>query len=77
MSDLSSGLQKPQIDLKQQPSLKCEECGSFRFKEIVLIKKVSKLLTGSSEDTIVPFPTYVCDECGHMNEEFKLFNDVD
>jgi len=77
MSDLSSGLQQPQIDLKQQPSLKCEECGSFRFKEIVLIKKVSKLLTGTSEDTIVPFPTYVCDECGHMNEEFKLFNDVD
>ena len=24
-------------------------------------KKVNKLLTGSSEDTIVPFPTYRCD----------------
>ena len=47
----------------------------FRFKEIVLIKKVSKLLTGSPEDTIVPFPTYVCDDCGHMNEDFKLFGD--
>ena len=69
MDNLTTGLPKPQIDLKKQPSLKCEECGSFRFKEIVLIKKVSKLLTGSPEDTIVLFPTYVCDDCGHMNED--------
>ena len=75
MDNLTTGLPKPQIDLKKQPSLKCEECGGFRFKEIVLIKKVSKLLTGSPEDTIVPFPTYVCDDCGHMNEDFKLFGD--
>jgi hypothetical protein len=38
-----------------------------------MIKKVSKLLTGSGQDTIVPFPTYMCDGCGHVNEEFKIF----
>ncbi len=73
MENLIGGADKPQIDLKQQPSVICEECNSERFKEIVLIKKVSKLLTGSGSDTLVPFPTYVCDECGHMNEDFKLF----
>ena len=73
MENLIGGADKPKIDLKQQPSVICEECNSERFKEIVLIKKVSKLLTGSGSDTLVPFPTYVCDECGHMNEDFKLF----
>jgi hypothetical protein len=64
---------RPKIDLKQQPTVVCEKCSSMYFKEVVLIKKVAKLLTGSSEDTIVPFPTYMCNKCGHVNEEFQLF----
>ena len=65
---------KPRIDLKQQPTITCEDCGSKYFKEVVLLKKVPKLLTGSSEDTIVPFPTYMCNSCGFVNEDFILFD---
>jgi uncharacterized Zn finger protein len=65
---------KPRIDLKQQPTVTCEDCGSKYFKEVVLLKKVPKLLTGSSEDTIVPFPTYMCNLCGFVNEDFILFD---
>jgi predicted nucleic acid-binding Zn ribbon protein len=61
------------VDLREQPSVKCEKCESLFFKEVTMIKKVSKLLTGSTEDTIVPFPTYRCDDCNHVNEEFKIF----
>jgi uncharacterized Zn finger protein len=66
---------RPKIDLNQQPSVTCENCGGMYFKEVVLIKKVPKLLTGSQNDTIVPFPTYRCDDCGHVNEEFRLFDE--
>lgn len=65
---------RPKIDLKQQETIECEKCKSKYFKEIVLIKKVPKLLTGSSEDTLVPFPTYMCESCGHVNKEFELFD---
>jgi uncharacterized Zn finger protein len=64
---------RPKIDLKQQQTVECEKCKSKYFKEVVLIKKVPKLLTGSGEDTLVPFPTYRCDDCGHVNTEFELF----
>mgnify|MGYP000099879006 CR=1 FL=1 len=64
---------KPKIDLRQQQTIKCEKCESKFFKEVTMLKKVPKLLTGSHEDTIVPFPTYMCDGCGHVNEEFKIF----
>jgi uncharacterized Zn finger protein len=64
---------KPKIDLKQQPTVECEKCQSKYFKEVVLIKQVSKLMTGSSEDTMVPVPTYMCVECGHVNKDFELF----
>ena len=64
---------KPKIDLKQQPTVVCEKCESKYFKEVVIIKKVSKIMTGSSEDTLVPFPTYMCNNCGHVNSDFELF----
>ena len=66
---------KPRIDLKQQETVKCEKCGSKFFKEVTMIKKVPKLLTGSQEDTIVPFPTYMCVSCDHVNVDFELFID--
>ena len=48
---------KMNIDLREQPSVVCEACGHDMFREVTYIKKVSKLLTGSHEDTIVPFPS--------------------
>jgi|TARA_R110000868_G_scaffold235741_1_gene489632 hypothetical protein len=65
---------KMNIDLREQPSVVCEACGHDMFREVTYIKKVSKLLTGSHEDTIVPFPSYCCDKCSHVNQEFKLFD---
>jgi|TARA_R110000868_G_scaffold54415_4_gene170112 uncharacterized Zn finger protein len=64
---------KPKINIKEQPTVSCEKCESKFFKEVVMLKIVSKILTGSHEDTIIPFPTYMCNECGHVNVEFELF----
>lgn len=71
---MSNDILKPKIDLKQQPTVCCEKCGGIYFKEVVCIKRVSKILTGSVQDTDVPFPTYKCDNCGHINKEYDLFN---
>ena len=65
---------KPKINLKDQPTVECEKCHSKYFKEVVMLKKISKILTGSPEDNIVPFPTYMCNECGNINSDFELFD---
>jgi hypothetical protein len=65
---------KPKINLRDQPTVECDKCKSKYFKEVVILKKVPKLLTGSAEDTIVPFPTYMCNECGNVNKDFELFD---
>lgn len=65
---------KPKINLRDQPTVECGKCQSKYFKEVVILKKVPKLLTGSAEDTIVPFPTYMCNECGNVNKDFELFD---
>ena len=72
---MSDDIIRPKIDLREQPTIKCEKCESKYFKEITMLKKVPKLLTGSHEDTLVPFPTYMCNHCGHVNNEFELFID--
>ena len=72
---MSDDIIRPKIDLRQQETIKCEKCESKFFKEITMLKKVPKLLTGSHEDTIVPFPTYMCNECSHVNSDFELFID--
>ena len=66
---------KPKINLKEQPTVVCEKCENAYFKEVVLIKKVSKILTGNMEDVIVPFPTYMCNSCGYVNNDFRLFDE--
>jgi uncharacterized Zn finger protein len=70
--DLDLG--KPKIDLRSQPTITCDSCGSMFFKEVTIIKRVSKLLTATPKDTDVPFPTYMCNKCGFVNEEFQLFD---
>lgn len=69
-------IQKPKIDLREIPSIKCEECQGEFFREVAILKKVSKLLTGSVQDTLVPFPVYQCVNCRHVNEEFNPFNET-
>ena len=66
-------LEKPKINLKDCKTIKCDKCGGIYFKEVIYLKHVSKLLTGSLEDTTVPFPIYKCESCGHVNKGFNPF----
>lgn len=63
---------KPQINIKDAQTVKCESCENETFQEVLSFKKISKILTGSSEDSLVPIPVYKCDKCGHINPEFAV-----
>ena len=49
----------------------CTECGGMYFRQVVSINTVSKLLTGKQEDDVIPVPTFRCDDCGYIPEEFR------
>jgi len=61
---------KLNISLDKTTSITCEKCGSQAFQEGVLIRKASKFLTGTTQDAIIPIPTFCCANCGHVNDEF-------
>lgn len=48
----------------------CPKCGSKLFKEVVVLKKVSPIITGAQTETLYPIPLYCCAECGTIPTEF-------
>jgi len=66
---------QPKISLKECPTVFCENCDGVYFRETFFFKRVPKLMTGASEDTLVPYPVYKCDNCGHINKGANPFEE--
>lgn len=63
--------QKPiNIDLTNAQDITCENCGNYTFQEVVLMKKISALLSPNGKEGIVPIPTFACNACGFINKQF-------
>ena len=58
------------VSLKDTTPITCEECGHSVFQEGVLLRKISRFVTGTSQDALMPIPVFSCSKCGHVNEEF-------
>jgi DNA-directed RNA polymerase subunit RPC12/RpoP len=65
------GMNQPQqkLDITKSKPLVCAECGEDLFMPSMRFRKISKLLTGTPKDTIIPIEVYVCVECGTVNTE--------
>lgn len=59
------------LNLADAEDVKCESCGHDVFSESMMIKKISKFITGSDRDSISPIPVISCVKCGHVNKEFR------
>ena len=56
------------IKLSDLTDIGCDECGSYYFRPIALIKRLSPLVSPSGTEQLVPVQIYRCDDCGHVNE---------
>jgi DNA-directed RNA polymerase subunit RPC12/RpoP len=59
------------VSMKDTTPVVCEECSSEVFIEGVLLRKISRFVTGTATDALMPIPVFTCAKCGHLNEEFK------
>ena len=58
------------IGLDKTTPLSCDKCGSQVFQEGVLLRKASRLLTGTAQDALIPIQVFACMACGNVNAEF-------
>lgn len=67
-------MQAPNTNLQVAPSdtsaVQCRKCNNSFFDQPVMVRRVSRLLTGSSQDQFVFLPVLKCTECGELLKEF-------
>ena len=61
--------QGPQVDISATTPLACE-CGNETFKEVMYLRKESRLMSGLPEDRLVPIQLLACGKCEILVESF-------
>ena len=59
------------VDLTHAKTLECDECGCVGFKQTMMLKKLSPLLSPNGQEAIIPVGVFACESCGHVNKEFQ------
>ena len=59
------------IDMSQTTTVKCEKCENSTFKQTLLIRKLSALVSPNGQETVIPIAVFACEKCGHVNSEFE------
>ena len=59
------------IDLTHAKDIICEKCQGKGFKQTLMLKKLSALLSPTGEEAIIPVAAFACESCGHVNKEFQ------
>ena len=70
MKNNSEMMPMPKISVKDAVDVECEKCGGKVFTQALMLKKVSKFITGEDKDTMLTIPIIACVECHHVNSEF-------
>ena len=59
------------IDLTHAKTIECEKCQNVGFRQTMMLKKLSPLMSPSGQEAIIPVGVFACDSCGHVNKEFQ------
>lgn len=63
-------MNQPNISLDKTTPISCNKCQHDVFVEGVMLRKVSKFLSGTDKDGLIPIPVFSCQKCHHINMEF-------
>ena len=66
-----NGQMQEQIDFSKTKEIQCESCGCKTFKQTLLLRKMSSLVSPNGQETIIPMQVFACEKCGHVNKEFS------
>lgn len=58
------------VSLKDTTAINCEECEWEIFTEGIMLRKISRFVTGTTQDALMPIPVFACAKCGHVNKDF-------
>ncbi len=59
------------IDLTHATTLECEKCQCKGFKQTLMLKKLSALVSPNGQESMIPVAVFACEKCSHINKEFE------
>ena len=65
------GQMQEQIDISKTSAITCDSCGNSTFKQSLLLRKLSALVSPNGQEALVPVQVFACEKCGHVNSEFS------
>ena len=65
------------LDLSKATAINCEACDNSTFKQTLLVRKMSALVSPNGQETIIPMAVFACEKCGHVNKEFEDVGGLD
>lgn len=73
MSGMSSTPPEPMpvnVDLSNASDVVCENCGNYTFVPVMMMKRLSALISPTGQEAVIPIQTFSCNACGWINKEF-------
>ena len=71
------GQMQQTIDMSQTTSVQCEKCENSTFKQTLLIRKLSALVSPNGQETLIPVAAFACEKCGNVNSDFLDIDSVE
>ena len=65
------GVTLDNIDLTHAKDIVCEKCEGRGFKQTMMLKRLSALVSPNGQEAIIPVAAFACEACGHVNKEFE------
>ena len=70
MEDQSSEVPITASQLAQADSVTCESCGNHTFVAVMMMKRISPIISPTGKEAVVPIQTFACNACGFVNKQF-------
>ena len=65
------GQMQEHIDMSKTTPINCEKCENSTFKQTLLLRRLSALVSPNGQETIIPAAAFACEKCGHVNSDFS------
>ena len=57
--------------LAQAENVTCEHCANQTFVGVMMMKRISPIISPTGKEAIVPIQTFACNACGFVNKAFS------
>lgn len=63
--------------IKDTQAIECEKCHNQTFVPLLLLRKISAIMSPSGQAGIIPVQVFGCNACGNINKEFLPTGEVE